>query len=55
MKDQTLALVRHAVTFAGAALAQKGYIGEDQVEILAGAVLAAASIGWSAYEKWSRE
>lgn len=54
MKDQVLAIVRHVITILGASLAQKGYIGEDQVEILAGAALAVAAVIWSAYEKRGR-
>jgi hypothetical protein len=49
-----LSAVRHFVTIAAGALATQGYIDGSQAEVLVGAVLGLAGIGWSVLEKSAR-
>ena len=46
-----LGLFRHLLTIGAGALASRGVIGENEVEITVGAVAAIAGIVWSAIDK----
>jgi hypothetical protein len=50
-----LGLVRHILTIGAGALASRGVIGENEIEITVGAVAALAGILWSAVEKKRRQ
>jgi len=44
-------IVRHVLTAAGGALVTKGVIGEGQLEMAIGAIIAIAGVIWSALAK----
>ena len=50
-----LGLVRHLLTIGAGALASRGVIGHNEIEITVGAVAALAGIAWSAMEKKRRQ
>jgi hypothetical protein len=46
-----MGIVRHALTTIGGALVASGTLDPSQVEVLTGAGVALAGIGWSVWEK----
>ena len=44
-------IFRHILTAAGGALATRGYVGEAQIELAAGAIITLAGVIWSAIAK----
>ncbi len=52
MKDIFTGLIRHALTVAGGALAAKGFaVGDSDIEVLSGALLAIVGVLWSVWSK----
>lgn len=49
-----LGIVRHLVTFGGGFAVAKGYIGQEQVEPLAGALVTLFGVVWSVLAKSDR-
>jgi len=55
-KDTILnGVVRHILTAAGGALVTKGVIGETELEMAVGALIAIAGVVWSAIAKKKKE
>ena len=55
-KDTVLnGIVCHLLTAAGGALVTKGVIGETELEMVVGAVIAIAGVVWSALAKKKKE
>jgi hypothetical protein len=46
-----LGVVRHLLTIGAGALASRGVIGESEVEITVGSVIAILSVVWSIFDK----
>lgn len=55
MKEQALALVRHALTFAGGLVVGKGYVDEATATAVVGALMTLISVAWSALDKAPRK
>lgn len=51
MKEAILGVIRHILTIAGGALASKGVVGSDDVELLIGSVVSIAGVIWSVWAK----
>ena len=49
--DQTLGIVRHALTGIGTILVYKGIVDSDDVETIVGSVLTLISVVWSVWIK----
>lgn len=54
-KVTVMALVRHAMTFAGGVLISAGIFDAGTIEQLTGAIVTIAGALWSLYEKSQRE
>lgn len=50
-QEQTLGIIRHALTFVGGILIAKGYIDEAMVEAISGGVITLTGLIWSAIIK----
>ena len=53
-KQTWLGVVRHVLTTFGGFLASKGLLGESEVEVAAGGLVALVGVIWSILEKRSR-
>lgn len=53
-KDTILAVIRHLLTFGGGLLAQKGLVGNADLETGIGAVVTLVGLTWSILEKRNR-
>lgn len=51
MKEPILGLIRHALTTLGGIFAAKGTIGENEVEVVAGAIVVLVGFVWSLISK----
>jgi hypothetical protein len=51
MKDQTLGLIRHALTFVGGIIIAKGLVVDALFQEILGAVMTLAGAGWSIASK----
>jgi hypothetical protein len=49
--EHLLSIIRHTLTFVGALLITKGYIDEQQLSEITGAVISLVSIIWSIKDK----
>ena len=54
-KDAILGLARHVLTTLGGIFVTKGAIGESDLEIAVGAVVALAGVVWSVIDKRGRQ
>jgi len=52
MKNTVLSLLRHALTFGGGFLAAKGLVGDDTINALVPAILAAVGAIWGAADEY---
>jgi hypothetical protein len=53
-KNAVLGIARHILTTLGGILTTRGVLGESDVEVVVGAVVALAGVVWSVFEKRSR-
>lgn len=54
-KAIVLGVVRHLLTSVGGAIASKGYVSGDEIDLLVGAIVTISGVAWSAYEKHARK
>jgi hypothetical protein len=50
-KEQVLSIVRHSLTFVGGLLITKGYIDDQQLTELSGAIVSLVGLVWSIWKK----
>jgi hypothetical protein len=55
MKDSTLALIRHTLTFVGGALVTRGLLDEALLQELVGALITLTSVGWMLFDKLKKK
>lgn len=50
-KATILGILRHLLTTVGGAMATRGYVGDGDVELIAGALVTLAGVGMSVWDK----
>lgn len=51
MKEQTLGLIRHALTFVGGILVAKGLLSDEMTQEILGGVMTLVGAAWSIWAK----
>lgn len=55
MKDSTIALIRHTLTFIGGTLVTRGLLDEALLQELVGALITLTSVSWMLFDKLKKK